>query len=177
MVKKHEQAFELFKESEGSLSNAEIATVVGSSEATVRKWKSRYEWAEKLAAENCHSSVTKNTVTKKDLNVREQQQKRIIDALIEAGTYSPALDLLIEIYLDAYMEYVELRKNGGVEEKNRRELARLIGQLGLDGKNKELVKKSGVLLARGDEENIKAEVETAANVSKLDEFRNRRKRG
>lgn len=177
MAKKHEQAFELFKESEGSLSNAEIAKVVGAAESTVRKWKSRYEWVVKLGEINCHSGVTKTTVTEKEPDAREQQQKRIIDALIEAGTYSPAFDLLIEIYLDAYMEYIELRKNGEVEEKNRRELARLIGQLGLDGKNKDLVKKSGILLARGDEENQKAEVETPAKVSKLDEFRNRRKRG
>lgn len=177
MVKKHEQAFELFKESNGSATNADIAIAVGASEATVRKWKSRYEWNDKLEQEICHSAVTKSNVTKKEPNAREQQRKKVIDSLIEAGSYSPALDLLIEIYLDAYMEYVELRENGEVEEKNRRELARLIGQLGLDGKNKDLIKKSGTLLARGDEENKKAETDKSTNVSKLDEFRNRRKRG
>ena len=89
--------------------------------------------------------------------------------MVEAGTYSPALDLLIEIYLDAYDEYL-VDKN----EKTRKELAKLLGQLGLDGKNKEIVKKSGRLLAKGDEENEK---ENVVENSKLVDFRKRRMRG
>lgn len=178
LVKKHEQAFELFKESEGSLSNADIATSVGAAESTVRKWKSRYKWLEELGLKESVTPTKSNPVTKKEPDQREAQRKRIIDALIEAGTYSPAFDLLIEIYLDAYLEYQELKKSGAVEEKQRREIARLLGQLGLDGKNKELVKKSGILLARGDEENKKTkEPETTPTVSDLDKFRQRRKRG
>lgn len=179
MAKKHESAFEHFEESGGALSNAEIAKLVGAAESTVRKWKSRYKWNEKIGLENNHSPVTKKHVTKKEPDIREVQRKRIIDALIEAGTYSPAFDLLIDIYLDAYMEYLQLKQEGMVEEKNRKEIARLLGQLGLDGKNKELIKKSGMLLARGDEENGKEEppTEPAAQVSRLDDFRQRRKRG
>lgn len=177
-VKKHEQAFEIFKASDGTLSNADIAIKVEASESTVRKWKSRYKWLEELGLkENVTPSKEKN-VTKKVPDVREVQRKLTIDALIEAGTYSPALDLLIDIYLDAYVEYQESKRAGVVEEKQRKEIARLLGQLGLDGKNKELVKKSGRLLARGDEENKKANTEELAPVvSDLDKFRLKRKRG
>ena len=38
------------------------------------------------------------SVTKSNPSNRELQHKRIIDSLVEAGTYSPALDLLIEVY-------------------------------------------------------------------------------
>lgn len=177
MAKKHEQAFELFKESQGSLSNAEIATVVGAAESTVRKWKSRYKWLEEMGLKNDVTIDKNKNVTKKEYDERELQRKRIIDALIEAGTYSPAFDLLMEIYLDAYMEYQDLKKEGIAEEKNRKEIARLLGQLGLDGKNKELVKKSGMLLARGDEENKKEkETESTTAISRLDDFRNRRRK-
>lgn len=178
MTKKHETAFEHFKESNGSLTNAEIAKLVGASESTVRKWKSRYKWIEQLNEENRHGGVTKERVTKKTVDFREEQRKRIIDALIEAGTYSPAFDLLIEIYLDAYTEYMLLKKEGIAEEKHRKEIARLLGQLGLDGKNRELIKKSGRLLARGDEEKPKEKEPTQQNeVSRLDEFRKRRRGG
>lgn len=177
MEKKHELAFELFKESGGKLSNAEIASEVGAAESTVRKWKSRYKWLEELELKENVTPTLKKSVTNKEASVREEHRKRIIDSLIEAGTYSPAFDLLIEIYLDAYLEYLQLKKNGIAEEKHRREISRLLGQLGLDGKNKELIKKSGRLLARGDEENQKEEPEKHSAVSRLDDFRNRRKRG
>ncbi|OXS67510.1 hypothetical protein B1B04_22220 [Lysinibacillus sp. KCTC 33748] len=176
MTKKYEQAFELFKESEGSLSNAEIATAVGAAESTVRKWKSRYEWIEKMASEECHSTVTNEGVTKQKSSNREQQQKRIIDSLVEAGTYSPALDLLIEVYLDCFEEYEQAKEIGENTEKLRKELARLLGQLGLDGKNKDLIKKSGTLLAKGDEDknNVPTPDENENESSKLVQFRQRK---
>lgn len=177
LTKKHEQAFELFKESEGSLSNAEIATAVGAAESTVRKWKSRYNWLEQLGLEQ-NVTVEKNeSVTKSKLSNRELQHKRIIESLVEAGTYSPALDLLIEVYLDCFEEYEQAKEIGENTEKLRKELARLLGQLGLDGKNKDLIKKSGTLLAKGDEEKEKKKnPEPETESSKLVQFRQRKMR-
>ncbi|MCS1392986.1 phage terminase small subunit-related protein [Lysinibacillus boronitolerans] len=175
MTKKHEQAFELFKESEGSLSNAEIAKAVGAAESTVRKWKSRYNWLEQLGLDQ-NVTVEKNeSVTKSKPSSRELQHKRIIDSLVEAGTYSPALDLLIEVYLDCFEEYEQAKEIGENTEKLRKELARLLGQLGLDGKNKDLIKKSGTLLAKGDEEK-KKDPEPESESSKLVQFRQRKMR-
>lgn len=164
LAKNHEQAFELFKESGGSLSNTEIATAVGVSETTVRKWKSRYKWLEKTGVESCHTTVTKKSVTKKEPDAREEHRRRIVSALTEAGTYSPALDLLIEIYLDAYAEYQIERS-----EKLRRELAKYLGQLGLDAKNKAIIKPT----VKNDEEKTE-EPTTVSN--KLVQFRQRKMR-
>ncbi|MCM3222460.1 hypothetical protein M3644_22070 [Bacillus cereus] len=36
---------------------------------------------------------------------KELEAQRIMDVLVEAGTYSPALDSLIEVYLDAVEIY------------------------------------------------------------------------
>ncbi|MEY2353287.1 phage terminase small subunit-related protein [Lysinibacillus capsici] len=175
MTKKHEQAFEIFKESEGRLSNAEIATAVGAAESTVRKWKSRYNWLEQMGLDQ-NVTVEKNeSVTKSKPSSREMQHKRIIDSLVEAGTYSPALDLLIEVYLDCFEEYEQAKDIGENTEKLRKELARLLGQLGLDGKNKDLIKKSGTLLAKGDEEK-KKDPEPETESSKLVQFRQRKMR-
>lgn len=175
MTKKHEQAFELFKESEGSLSNAEIATAVGAAESTVRKWKSRYNWLEQLGLVQNVTVEENESVTKIKPSNRELQHKRIIDSLVEAGTYSPALDLLIEVYLDCFEEYEKAKDIGENTEKLRKELARLLGQLGLDGKNKDLIKKSGTLLAKGDEEK-KKDPEPETESSKLVQFRQRKMR-
>lgn len=175
MNKKHEQAFELFKESEGSLSNVEIATAVGAAESTVRKWKSRYNWLEQMGIEQNVTVGENESVTKSNPSNRELQHKRIIDSLVEAGTYSPALDLLIEVYLDCFEEYEQAKEIGENTEKLRKELARLLGQLGLDGKNKDLNKKSGTLLAKGDEEK-KKDPEPETESSKLVQFRQRKMR-
>lgn len=175
MTKKHEQAFELFKESEGSLSNVEIATAVGAAESTVRKWKSRYNWLEQMGIEQNVTVEENESVTKSKPSNRELQHKRIIDSLVEAGTYSPALDLLIEVYLDCFEEYEQAKEIGENTEKLRKELARLLGQLGLDGKNKDLIKKSGTLLAKGDEEK-KKDPEPETESSKLVQFRQRKMR-
>jgi transposase len=167
-VKKHEQGFEHYKKSNGEMSNAEIANHLGVSNSTVRKWKSRYKWNEKLGIKKNVTPSKKENVTK---NIRDEQQQRIVDALVEAGTYSPALDLLIEVYLDAYEEYQQEKT-----EKLRKELARLLGQLGLDGKNKELIKKNGKLLAKGDEEKKEEKDPEPAQNNKLLQFRQRMQR-
>lgn len=169
-----EKAFELFKEHNGNITNREIAKRLDVLEKTISAWKSRDKWKEKLGGVVC--STTKNIrSTTKPLkkDVRSIQQEKIINSLVEAGTYSPALDLLIELYLDAYEDYIENR-----DDKLRKELAKLLGQLGLDGKNKELIKKSGVLLAKGkEEEEENKDTSEADENNKLIEFRQRRKRG
>lgn len=129
--KNHEIAFELFKHSGGNLSNADIAAQLNVSSDTVRKWKSRYKWVQKLnenAACDSSKSVTKNKdVTKQSISAREKQKKRILDALETAGTYSPSLDFLIDLYLDAYEEYQENRTD-----KLRKEMASYLKELGLN---------------------------------------------
>lgn len=131
---------------------------------------------------------------------KEIESKRILDVLVEAGTYTPALDPLIEIYLDAYEIYhvkyglwknlnfptVQKTKNvnGDVKESKHllaqqvevwsKQKAKYLGQLGLDGKNKELIKKSGVLLDKGKEEK---EDEKGVESNKLLQFRQKRQRG
>lgn len=129
--KNHEVAFELFKGSGGNLSNADIAAQLNVSPDTVRKWKSRYKWVQKLnenAACDSSKSVTKNkSVTKQSISARAKQKKRILDALETAGIYSPSLDFLINLYLDAYEEYQENRTD-----KLRKEMARYLKELGLN---------------------------------------------
>lgn len=130
-MKNHEIAFELFKGSGGNLSTADIAAQLGVSQDTVRKWKSRYKWVQKLnenTACDSSKSVTKNKdVTKQSISAREKQKKRILDALETAGTYSPSLDFLIDLYLDAYEEYQINRTD-----KLRKEMARYLKELGLN---------------------------------------------
>lgn len=157
-----EKAFELFKEHGGKIKNREIANILGLDERKVAVWKGRDKWNEQIGIVKQHTTKKRNTT-----NVRSKRKKEIIEALIEAGTYSPALDFLIEIYLDAYEEYKE-NKN----EKLRKELAKYLGQLGLDGKNKELIKKSGVLLEKEEEE----EKEEVPQNNKLIQFRQRMSR-
>lgn len=173
-----DKAFEMYKDHNGDITNRAIAKELGVLEKTISAWKSRDKWVASLGGnvKRSTTSVKRSTTKKqsektKTVDMRSEQKKRVVDSLIEAGTYSPALDLLIEIYLDAYEEYVE-DKN----EKLRKELAKYLGQLGLDGKNKELIKSSGKLLAKGDEE-IEKEKEEIPENNKLLEFRQRRKRG
>ncbi|PHC37071.1 hypothetical protein COF01_15435 [Bacillus pseudomycoides] len=127
---------------------------------------------------------------------KELEAQRIMDVLVEAGTYSPALDPLIEIYLDAVEIYsvkyglwknlnfptVQKTKNvnGDVKESKHplaqqvevwsKQKAKYLGQLGLDGKNKDLIKKSGVLLEKGEAQ--QEPVEPTDN-NKLLQFRQR----
>lgn len=173
-----EKAFQIFKEHGGSITNREIANMLGIPEKTIGSWKSKSkdDWLGKLNLKQSDIKRKKRSTPKTEKysnkkDIRSERKKQVIDSLVEAGTYSPALDLLIEIYLDAYEEYLE-NKN----EKLRKELAKYLGQLGLDGKNKELIKKSGVLLAKGDEEKEK-EPEPEIENNKLIQFRQRRMRG
>lgn len=177
-VKKHEEGFKLFEQSGGRMETTEIAKRLGVSDNTARKWKSRYKWLEKLGIEKDVTTDKPKRVTKKKVDEREVERTRIVGAMNEAGTYSPAFDLLIEIYLDAYMEYATDRKNGLGTEKQRRELSRLLKQLGLDITNKVLVKNSGVVVTGNEPKKVQEPVpEENKTVSRLDEFRNRRNRG
>lgn len=176
-MKKHELGFEHFKKSNGTMSNADIAELVGAAESTVRKWKSRYKWDEKLGKGKSVTTSKKSNVTKNKKvtnDIRCNQREQVVNSLVEAGTYSPALDLLINIYLDCYEEYESAKQTGNETEKLRKELARLLGQLGLDGKNKDLIKRSGVLLAKGEAE--KEKEPAPAESSKLVQFRQRMQR-
>lgn len=168
--KKHEQAFELFRESNGLASNAVIARKLDVPTATVRKWKSRYKWLEQMGIEQSVTPRKKDDVTDKKADIREEQRERLIDVLAEV--YTPALDFLIDIYLDAYEEYQQLKQDGMAEEKNRKEVARLLSQLGLDGKNQALIKKGKTPLAEDGKKQ-----DEQSFVSRLDDFRARRKRG
>lgn len=158
------------------MSNTEIARLLDVAESTARKWKSRYKWDEKLGLKKSvtrskRSSVTENKKVTKD--IRSNQSEQVINALVEAGTYSPALELLIDVYLDCYEEYESAKQNGEETEKLRKELARLIGQLGLDGKNKELIKRSGVLLEKQEKQDEKEKEEVVPQNNKLLQFRQR----
>lgn len=161
-VKNHEIAFELFKGSGGNLSTADIAAQLGVSKDTVRKWKSRYKWVQKLnenAACESPKSVTKNKdVTEQSISAREKQKNRILDALETAGAYSPSLDFLIDLYLDAYEEYQIDRTD-----KLRKEMARYLKELGLN--NTMNIKRN-----MGNQEQ-KESVEETKNVNKLVQFR------
>lgn len=167
-----EKAFLIFKEHKGNITNRAIAQQLDVLEKTISAWKSRDKWVEKLGGEVCSTTKKKRSTTKQPSasDTRSKKRKQIIDSLVEAGTYSPALDLLIEIYLDAYEEYLE-NKN----DKLRKELAKYLGQLGLDGKNKELIKSSGKLLAKGDEEQQKEKEEEVPDNNELLKFRQRKK--
>ncbi len=167
-----DKAFEMYKEHGGAITNREIAKQLDVLEKTISAWKSRDKWLEKIGGEVRSTTKKERSTTRKAKSVRLEKKEQVIDALVEAGTYSPALDLLIEIYLDAYEEYQDNKS-----EKLRKELAKYLGQLGLDGKNKELIKKSGKLLGKGDAEKSKDEEkdEPEAN-NKLVQFRQRMSR-
>lgn len=175
---KRDEAMKLFLEHNGDITNRNIAEQLGIDEKKVAVWKGRDKWLEKINDKNRCTTKKRNTTKKKSMkqDARSKKRKQIIDALVEAGTYSPALDLLIEIYLDAFEEYQAQKAIGENTEKLRKELAKYLGQLGLDGKNKELIKKSGVLLEKGEAEKEK-ESEPVPENNKLIQFRQRRMRG
>jgi len=118
------KAFELFKKHVGNITNREIGKQLDVPEKTISAWKCRDKWNEKLGIKTKCSTVNNRSTTN---NKRQEQQKRIIDALVEAGTYSPALDLLIDLYLDAYEEYQINRTD-----KLRKEMASYLKELGLN---------------------------------------------
>lgn len=169
-----DKALEMFIEHNGAITNREIAKRLDVLEKTISAWKSRDKWNGKIDGEVRSTTKAKRSTAKNRSNesVRSKQRKQIVNALVEAGTYSPALDLLIDLYLDAYEEYVADRN-----EKLRKELAKYLGQLGLDGKNKELIKKSGVLLEKSEEvKEQESEVPSTESSSKLVQFRQRMQR-
>lgn len=169
-----DKALELFKEHNGNITNRAIAEKLGVLEKTISAWKSRDKWKDLIQNTECSTTKKKRSTTKpkkENSNLRSSRKKQVIDALVEAGTYPPALELLIEVYLDAYEDYLEQRS-----EKLRKEMAKYLGQLGLDGKNKDLIKKSGVLLAKEEEEKKKEPKEDTNENSKLVQFRQRMNR-
>lgn len=125
---KRDEAFELYKKHGGNITNREIGKRLDVLEKTISAWKSRDKWNEKLGIKpNCSTTKKRSTTKEKSTSIRDEQRKQIVDSLVEAGTYSPALDILIEIYLDAFEEYQENRN-----QKLRKEMAGYLRQLGLD---------------------------------------------
>ena len=165
-----DKAFELFKKHRGDITNRDIAQQLGINEKTLSRWKSQDKWNEQLGINKVRSTKkSPRGKTSQSNDFRSEKKGQVESALVEAGSYSPALDLLIDIYLDAYEEYERLKGEGIADEKSRRELARLLGQLGLDGKNRNLTKQNGVLLDKQAEEKEKKEAPT----NKLLQFRQR----
>ena len=165
-----DKALEIYKAHEGNITNRAIAEMLSVPEKTISAWKSRDKWTHSV---ECSTTKPKRSTTKKqnaESGTRATKRSRSLTLLLKLEPiHLHFID--VEIYLDAYEEYQE-NKN----EKLRKELAKYLGQLGLDGKNKELIKKSGTLLAKGDEEK-QEEQEPAVENSKLVAFRQRRMRG
>ncbi|WP_107840926.1 phage terminase small subunit-related protein [Metasolibacillus meyeri] len=131
---KRDEAFELFKKHRGDITNREIAEQLEINEKTLSRWKSQDKWHEQLGIQKVRSEKRSSHIkTSHSNDFRTKKKEQIEKALVEAGSYSPALDLLIDVYLDAYEEYESLKSEGIADEKSRRELSRLLGQLGLDG--------------------------------------------
>ena len=134
---KRDEAKRMFLESGGKITNREIARRLEVDERKIAVWKSRDKWNQELNGEIESGTTDRSTTTKnenKQSDIRSEHRKAVVDALNEAGTYSPALDLLIELYLDAYEEYVQLKDKGLSGDKDRKELANFLSQLGLDHK-------------------------------------------
>lgn len=134
---KREQALDLFLKHKGDITNRRIAEILDANEKTVSVWKYRYKWLEKLK----RSTNDKNKSTTQKETLREKQKKRIIEALKEANSYSPALIILIELYLDAFEEYEKAKREELETESLRKEVARLLRDLGLYHSNEHMFKK------------------------------------
>lgn len=153
-----EQALEIYLKHNGNITNRAIAKMLGANEKTVSVWKYRYKWKEKLKC----SSDQNNKTTTQEISLREKQKKRITEALKIANSYSPALDILIDLYLDAYEEYEKAKKENLETESLRKELARLLRDLGLDSNNKNMMQKEK-----------KTEIHNQQQTNKLLQFRQR----
>lgn len=141
---KRDKAFEIFKKHEGNITNRAIAQKLDVNEKTLSVWKYRDKWNDKLGEKNKNTTDKKRSTSKQkkkpdDLNVREIQRERIVKSLKVANSYSPALEVLIDVYLDCFLDY-EYAKENGLEttESLRKEMARLLGQLGLNINNRAL---------------------------------------
>ena len=147
------QAFEIFKESNGLMNNKQIAKILGVNEKTVSSWKSLDNWVGSFISTN----------ERVETDEREAKRQEIKNVLIELGTYSPGLDFLIEMYLDAYEDYKLLRSD-----KIRREVVNYLSQLGLNAKG--LKKKKTVDVDK------EKEIDASQTDNKLLQFRQRKMR-
>lgn len=164
---KRKEAFNLFRLNKGKITNRAIAEKLDVPAATVGSWKSRDRWIERTGGEfKARSETQIQNAERRDR--RKKNREKVENALYEINMYNPALDLLIDLYLDCREEYEEAQANGANTEKIRKELSRLIGQLGLDGKNKDIPKVAGTLLAEPEKQNNEEQEKPA---SKLLQFR------
>lgn len=136
-IPNREKALHLFLEHNGDITNRAIAKKLNANEKTVGSWKSRDKWKEKL---KCSTNSDEKS-TAKEISMRERQKIRIVDALKVANSYSPALDILIDVYLDCFEEYENAKVNDLETESLRKELARLLRDLGLDISNRKMTMK------------------------------------
>ncbi len=136
-IPNREKAYLIFEKHRGGITNRAIAKELNVNEKTVSVWKYRYNWKERME----RSTKPKKRSTSKELSLREKQRKRIIEALTVANSYSPALDILIDVYLDCYEEYEMAKKEDMETESLRKELARLLRDLGLDISNRNMTMK------------------------------------
>lgn len=146
-----EEAFRIFKETGGIIANCDLARMLDVPEKTISAWKCRDKWTESI--EPVEASFENDE--------RSMKKKELINALTELGTYSTALDFLIEMYLDAYEDYKMTRSD-----KIRRETVRYLAQLGLDAKG--LKKKKTVDVDK------EKEIDAAQTDNKLLQFRQRK---
>lgn len=127
-----EKALEMYLEHSGDITNRAIAKKLEVNEKTLSVWKHRDRWKEQLKC----STQDKRATTSKNMSLRDQQREKVIDALKVANSYSPALFLLIDVYLDCFEEYEDAKEKGLETEALRKEIARLLRNLGLDTSNK-----------------------------------------
>lgn len=158
-----EKALDLFLEHNGNITNRAIAQKLNANEKTVSVWKYRYKWKDKLG---CSTDSESKTTTKEN-DMRKKQREKIINALNAINSYSPALDILIEVYLDCFEEYENAKDKELETESLRKEMARLLGQLGLNISNRLVVNS----ISKKDGEKEKPENKHQEN--KLLQFRQR----
>lgn len=169
---KRKEAFNLFRINKGKITNTAIANELGLSPGTVGSWKKRDAWIENTAGE-FRNVPKKAGAIAKEKTFREKTRENMIESLSEINGYSTSLDMLIDLYIDSAEEYRQAKENGAQTMQLRKEMARLLSQLGLDGKNKELLRRSGALLGRpeGKEEALEEAKAEAQESSKLVQFR------
>lgn len=164
MMKDHEKGYQIYKGFGGNISCTDIAKLLNVTEGAVRKWKSRYKWDEAVDFVKQDSDTEQEKATYFTEERREAETQKIIDLLKENKNYSPALDILIGLYVDTLEEYEVTRSD-----KLRKELVRYLGQLGLTAKYARVKKEVEI-----DKEK---EVDATKTTNKLLQFRQRNVNG
>lgn len=140
-------ALQMFLEHKGKITNHEISRLLEVDERVIGVWKHRYKWQEVLvnnlekSPEDIATAATSSTVD------REAERASILEKLHATDSYSPALDLMIELYLDCYEEYISAKENELSTVGLRKELKMLLKDLGLSANNRSIKKKDEITSA------------------------------